>query len=323
MFGTSGYVPISNPLDLPDLVPGPDVAAFEALGGATTASGIPPDQFTLFQLMPTNSKVAVADLHGVEPALKGSDEKPDAQARIELVSFQIAGNENLDPKMQATLRLDMGMDPSSSAQQDPLMWSIAAGLDLAAQAVSKDPKEKAADLSQPFRRRPIEIPGGLGQLRIELVAHEPPPWWRKIFSFVDNAAVRKLVSAVGFPGIALDAVKLLDEVLGRFEQAAAKPIFASRPLTVALTERAASEFSGGLDTAKAAILNDGLFVLSRHRDADLLRNEPPLYLGGYGKLVPRKAWDGQKLTVGDDPYVDLSYAILRVKTREVAAEKGL
>jgi hypothetical protein len=44
-----------------------------------------------------------------------------------------------------------------------------------------------------------------------------------------------------------------------------------------------SQFSGGLDTVKPAVLNDGLFVLLRHRDADVLRTEPPFYLGGYGR----------------------------------------
>jgi hypothetical protein len=137
-----------------------------------------------------------------------------------------------------------------------------------------------------------------------------------LFAFADNAAVRKLVSAVGFPGIALDAVKVLDEALGRFEEARAKPIMQSRPLTVALSERAAKEFTGGLSTVKAAILNTGLFVMLRYGDADIVRNNPPVFLGGIGRLVPRDAWDGQRYKPpAKDPFEELSYTVLRIKSR--------
>lgn len=320
MFGQLGYQPISW---APQVV---GVAEAEDAGGRHVAgSSIDPNQFTLFQLAGSRAKTALADLHAVAPVLKGSDEKPDVQVKIELLSFQIGSALGLDPGMQATLRLDIGKDEASASDADPLFWSIAAGLDLAAQAIDKtgDPKQKAANLSAAFRRRPIEIPGGLADLRIELVAHEPPPWWRKIFKFADNAAVKTLVSAVGFPGIALDAVKLLDAALGRFEEARAKPIFQSRPMTVALSERAASEFTGGLDTVKAAVMNDGVFVMLRHADAEIVRQSKPIYLGGYGRLVPGDTWDGETVVLPqDDPYAQLSYAILKVKTREAAIETG-
>src|SRR5208337_1075659 len=113
--------------------------------------------------------------------------------------------------------------------------------------------------------------------------------------------------------IALDAVKLLDAAMGRFEDARAKAIFRSRPMTVALTERAAEDFGAGLDTIRPAVLNDGVFVLLRHRQADIVRGTPPVFLGGYGRLVPRDSWDGQTLKLpAADPYSDLSYAVLRV-----------
>jgi hypothetical protein len=314
-------VAIATPLDLPPVIASGDLPQAQA-AGPVRVPGVPADQFTLFQLLGSSATQPIADLHAAAPILEGSDDKPDAQVKIELISFQIAPSEDLDPEMQATLRLDMGKDRSSSSQLEALFWSVAAGLDLAAQAVSKDPKEKSADLSQSFRRRPIEIPGALGELRVELVAHKPPPWWRRIFSFADNKAVRTLVSAVGVPGIALDAVKLLDEAISRFEEASAKPIFQSRPLTVAMTAKAATDFSGGLDTVKAAVLNDGMFVLLRHRDADIVRATPPIFLSGFGRLVPRKAWDGEKLIVqADDAYRDLSYAVLRVRTREVQLDQ--
>jgi hypothetical protein len=321
MFGTLGYEAIDRPLETAGL------AAFEATAFATAKGlGVDPNQFTLFQLMGGKDETPIVDLHAASPRLKGSDDNPDVRMSIDLLSFRIAPAEGLDPEMQATLRLDMGKDRSSPSPLDPLFWSVAAGLDLAAQTITgpRDPKTMGADFSKAFKQRPIEIAGGLGQLRIEVVAHAEPPWWRRVFAFADNASVRKLVAAVGFPGIALDAVQLLDATLGEFSRVKAKPIFQSRPLTVALTERAANDFTAGLSSVSAAVLNDGMFVMLRHRDVSVLMAEPPVYLGGYGRLVPKKSWQADVAAVtGDDAYADLSYAILRIRTKSIKIDTGL
>jgi hypothetical protein len=326
MFGKLGYEPISHPVGLEAL------RTFDAEGfrdaGRDSADhfGIDPDQFTLFQLTAGNDGPPIVDLHAASPTLNGTADNPDVRVSIDLLSFRIAPAEGLDPKMQATLRLDMGKDRSSASPLDPLFWSIAAGLDLAAQAVSapKQSKVMSADFSKAFKQRPIEIAGGLAQLRVEVVAHAEPPWWRRVFAFADNASVRKLVAAVGFPGIALDAVQLLDATMSQFAQSKAKPIFQSRPLTVALSDRAAVDYSAGLSTVSTAVLNDGIFILLRHRDASLLVAEPPVYLGGYGRLVPKKGWDPTNPKLADgQAYSDLSYAVLRVKTRAVRLDTGL
>lgn len=321
MFGKLGYVPLEWPVDTRTEESPTDTAQQQMAGRPVLGASKPSldsHQFTLFQL----TSEGVRDIHAAAAALKGSDEKPDIQVRIELVSFQIPCQDGIGDNMKATLRLDVGQDRSSQSDRDPLFWSIAAGLDLASQALaSSDPKERSANLSQPFKDRPIEIPGGLAEMRIELIAHQEPAWWRRIFSLTDNVAVRKLVSAVGFPGIALDAVKLLDEIIGRFEAARAVPIFQSRPLTLALNERAATDFSSGIDSVVPAVLNNGLFLMLRHCDVDVLRTEPPVYMGGYRRLAPKKNWDGKILKVSqNDPYCDLNYVIIRVKTRETRIE---
>jgi hypothetical protein len=324
MFGQLGYSPISYPLEVASST---ELATFDAdAAGVRSQPGLDPDQFTLFQLAGQDAPSPIVDLHSATPTLDGNDDNPDARASIDLLSFRIAPSEHLDRTMQATLRLDIGKDRSSPSPLDPLFWSIAAGLDLAAQAVTAPAESKAlsSDFSKAFKRRPIEIPGGLAELRVEVVAHVEPPWWRRIFSFADNASVRKLVAAIGFPGIALDAVQLLDTMLGRFDEGKAKPIFRSRPLTVALTKRAAIDFSGGLSSVSAAVLNDGVFLMLRHRDVSLLKLHPPVYLGGYGRLVPKASWDpAAPKPPDDDPYSDLSYAVLRVKTRATRLDPGL
>ena len=315
LFAQAGYetlVPLLRE-SLPD-----GTARIATLSSAGTTL---PDQFTLFQ-MTDDPAAPIADLHDRPAVLKGSDQAPDAQVRIDLVSFKVAEGV-IDQDMQATLRLDMGEAQSSSLDHDPLFWSIAAGLDLAARAVTGgDTEQKSAEFGSAFRRRPIEIAGGAARLRVQLVAHKPPPWWRRIFAFADNAAVKQLVSAVGFPGIALDAVKLLDETLSRFEDAAARPILQSQFLNVVLTDRAAQDFSGGLATVKPAVLNTGIYLLLRDADARLVRKTPPIYLGGQGELVPASWWkDGHLIRQADDPYEAMSYVVLRVKTREAQAAK--
>lgn len=312
IFARAGYEPLRQVVAMVD-EGGRKLPTLQSVGGASAA-----DQFVPFQLTADPAQ-RILDLHAATAKLPGSEEKPDVQLRIELVSFQV--NEAaaaVAAGAQATLRLDIGQDQASTPERDPVFWSIAAGLDIAARAVGGElDARRGADFGQAFRRRPIEIAGGLAELRIQLVVHEPPPWWRRIFTFADNAAVRKLVAAVGFPGIALDAVKLLDEAMGRFDEARATPILQSRPLTVALSARAAEEFSGGLDVVRPAVLNEGIHIMLRQADAERVRARPPVYLGGLGRLVPADAWDGQRLTVtANDPYEDLSYLVLRVRSRE-------
>jgi hypothetical protein len=305
----------------------PEVGETQSAKPVAVSSYLSPNQFTLFQLGDPPDD-PVTDLHTAQPRLTAPADKPDVLARIDLVSFQIARSEQLEPGMQATLRLDMGEDAAAVGDREPLFWSIAAGLDLAAQGVSgqkADETQRSSNLSQAFRRRPIEVAGGLAQFKVELVAHPPLPWWRRMFQFASSGAVKRLVAAVGFPGIALDAVKLLDEALSRFEEKSARTILESRPLTLALTDQAANEFSAGLKIVKPAILNDGLFLLLRQGDADLVRRQQPIFLGGYGKLLPSENFsDGTIMTIPDpDPFADLSYAVLRVKTRAVAIEQSL
>jgi len=75
---------------------------------------------------------------------------------------------------------------------------------------------------------------------------------------------------------------------------------------------------------KPAVLNDGIFLLLRQRDAELVRTERPVFLGGYGKLLPYKNFnDGAPIIPDRDPFVDLSYAVLRVKTRAAMVEEPL
>jgi hypothetical protein len=67
-----------------------------------------------------------------------------------------------------------------------------------------------------------------------------------------------------------------------------------------------------------------MFLLLRQRDAELVRTQRPVFLGGYGKLLPYKNFNDRAPIIPDrDPFVDSSYAVLRVKTRAAKIEQPL
>lgn len=284
------------------------------------------DQFAMFRI--GGAETPIIDLTEVEPEIEGSDAEPDVRVRVSLLAFHLGGTaQRIDKETRATLRLDLGKDRASNSPLEPLFWSIAAGLDLYDHVKSgsnaSDPKRMNDDFSAKFLQRPVEIPGGLGQLRIEIMAHPELPWWRRALGFLgEDRNVRRIVTSVGFPGIALDAVQLLDEMIGRFEDVMVEPLLRSRPLTLAFSRFARDDFTGGSDAARIGCVSPGFYVLVRHADAAVFREHPPLFLGHTGHLVPRAAWEAQPgaLDPEDGPYRELTYAVLRFRAR--AAQLG-
>lgn len=290
------------------------------LGTVTGSSAA--EQFMLFQL--GNAGVPLRDLTEITPGIEGSDSAPDVHASISLLAFHLADDkaQSVTDASRATLRLDLGKDPSSNSPLEPLFWSIAAGLDLYDHVSSgsngQDPKRMSDDFPAKFRQRPVEIPGGLGQLRIEVMAHPEKPWWRRALGFFgEDRGVRQVVTSVGFPGIALDAVRLIDEMIGRFEDAAAEPLLRSRPLTLAFSEAARDDYVGGSDSARIGCITPGFYVLVRQADSDIFRQQPPLFLGHTGHLVPRTEWEKAPGTIDPEhtDYRGVTYAVLKVRLR--------
>jgi hypothetical protein len=92
MFGELGYVPLTWPVA--ETLTDPSIAEFQDARPQAVAK-VDPNQFTLFQLADLKADEPLRDLHSVQATLKGSDEKPDVQVRLELMSFQIAATEGL------------------------------------------------------------------------------------------------------------------------------------------------------------------------------------------------------------------------------------
>lgn len=326
-FGAQGFEPLDLAI-LPQLrtggaivVQGPEFSRkpeILALRATESSKAINQDQFLLFKL--GDQTKPILDLADIDPGIEGKEDEPDIVTNIALVAFHFDEGEAIAEDTKATLRLDLGKDPQSDSLLDTLYWSIASGLDLwrhLKESNKTEPKKLSTDLATTFRRRPVEIPGGLGQLRVELVAHPPLPWWRKLISFSASDETKTLISTIGFPGITVEAVRLVDELLSRFDESAAKPIFSSRPMTLAFSKRARDEFRLGAAGVSVACIDSGFYVMVRAKDVGALIAEPPLFLTGTGLLVPEKAWQAQKpnFNWAKNPYNGLTYAILRVKSR--------
>lgn len=273
------------------------------------------DQFLIFQFSADEDGPRILETSDVAPALKGSSEEPDVRARIQLASFHVGKGEDIDKDTRATLRIDFGKDEKSDSPLDTVFWSIAAGLKLynGATKAPAEAKDIQADFNQAFSRRPIEIPGGLGKLRFEVVKHREPKWYQKVFDFIQGDTGKALISAVGFPGVTAQAVGLIDELVNRLDKDDPVPLFQSRPMTLALSERARASYTGGIPGIEIGSLSPGFCLLARGRDFDTVIEHDPLFLASYGLLVPKGVSRSDFLANAyDDPFTDVTYAVLRV-----------
>jgi len=174
-----------------------------------------------------------------------------------------------------------------------------------------------ADLSSGFRQRPIEIPNGMAQLRIEIVAHPEPPAWRRYFSFLARSdETKRLVSVLGFPGITIQAAKLIDQLMGAVDEARAQVLFRSRPLSIAMNGIAVTDFKAGLTTVSVAGVNDGYLVMTRFADMHrLLDMKSDIeFRGGDGLLVRKGSG-----ILGEE-FDHITYAVLRIRSKSSRIE---
>lgn len=278
------------------------------------------NQFINFQLSNDLEKPPIQESSQVEPVLSGSNEKPDMLVNLEMLSFHIGANEDIDKNSRATIRINIGKDENSRDKYfDTAFWSIAAGLNLYNQAKNKtaEPKELKSDFKQAFGNRPIEIPGGLSKMTFEVVKHREPKWWQKIFKFLQSNTGKSLISTVGFPAISSSAINMLDELLNKLDKSEPEILFKSLPLRLALSQQAKDDFTAGNPRIKMGSLNPGFTVLARGKDFETIVNSDAYFYPSYGKLVPSNVSEAQLLSGRyDDPFKDVTYSIFRVGMKE-------
>ena len=278
------------------------------------------NQFVNFQLSNSLDKPSIQESSQVEPILNGSNEQPDMLVNLEMLSFHIGANEDIDKNSRATIRINIGKDENSRDKYfDTAFWSIAAGLNLYNQAKNKvaDPKELKSDFKQAFGNRPIEIPGGLSKMTFEVVKHREPKWWQNIFKFLQSETGKSLISTVGFPAISSTAINMLDELLNRLDKSEPEILFKSLPLRLALSQQAKDDFTAGNPRIKMGSLNPGFTVLARGKDFETIVDSDAIFYPSYGKLVPSTVTEAQLLSGRyDDPFKNVTYSVFRVGMKE-------
>lgn len=281
------------------------------------------DQFFVFQFGGTEEQPRVLEANDVTPSVEGSDDEPDVHVRMQMMSFHVGRRDAINSDSRATMRLDIGKDENSSSHLDTLFWSVAAGLKLYDESKKKsaEPRELKTDVSSAFVNRPIEIPGGLARLSFEVVKHREPPWWKKVFRFLTSDTGAALTSAVGFPGITTQAIGFIDELVDRLSSSEPEVLFKSRPMPLALTQKARSEVIGGVPGVTVGALSPGYMLLARGRDFPKIVETNPRYPIHLGILVPDGVTN-QDVMAGayDDPYEDMSYAIFRVAMKQTSVD---
>lgn len=274
------------------------------------------NQFIVFQLSNQKTGPSILESSEVNSTIIGSAAEPDVLINLEMQSFHISKDLAVDKNSRATMRINIGKDENSTDKYfDTAFWSIAAGLDLYNQAKNKpaDPKDLKADFKQAFGNRPIEIPGGLSKMTFEVVKHREPKWWQRIFKFLQSDTGKTLTSTLGFPAITSGAINVLDELLNRLDKSNPEILFKSRPLRLALSQKAKIDYTGGSERVKIGSLSPGFCVLARGKDFNTFINSDAFYYPTYGKLVPSNVSNADLIRDQyDDPFKNVTYAIFRL-----------
>ncbi len=277
------------------------------------------DQFFVFQLSSQLDGPTILESTQVDPTIEGTEDTPDVLASVEMVSFHLGANEQIDQNTKATLRMNIGTDENSTDKKfDTVFWSIAAGLSLYDQAKNGPSagKDMKSDFQEALGHRPIEIAGGLGKLTFDVIKHKEPPWWKKIFSFAESGTGSALISTLGFPALTSQAIRVIDELLDRLGDSGPQILFKGFPMKLAFSKYARTEFAGGNPRVKVGCINRGFAVFVRGRDFATIADSSSLYYPAYGKLVPANVSQSDLLSGRyDDPLKAVTYAVFRIGTK--------
>lgn len=297
----AGRLPARGPNGLP---PPPD--EFVAV------HSLSPNQFYPFQLVRTEAGPRLVDSLYATPTLETTEDKPDVALSVRLEAFHLGEAEDVDDDTRATLRLTIGEDTSDSGEL--LNWLVATGMTLYDN--TRRDRAQSSDLQgnigAAFAAQPIEIPGGIGRIKFEVMKHDDPPWWRRLF----GAVAPSLITAFGFPAIVSSAASFLDDALNRFDDA--ELLFGSAPLKLAFSKAAHAEYTEGLPVTLGA-LSPGIWVLARGTDVKTLLDTPAYYHATLAKLVPASVDPRAAQRPHENPFQDMTYGVLnaRMQARKI------
>lgn len=279
-------------------------------------------QFILLQL--SEGEQRVLNTTQVDPKLTGDTDKPDVNMKLDFEGFKIGSNEDIDQETKATLQLQIGQEQGMAAL-DKLFYCINGGLDLfnevkGKKSESKDFKKSTAEA---LGKKQISLPAGAGEITLKVVKHEEPSWWQKIFSFAKSDTAQDLFSLIGFPGITKTAVNCISGMLDKLFDEEPEILFQSMPVKLAFTKAAKDELSGGISTNFVSCLNEGIWIMARKSDYDMIINSRPNYFSGYGILAPDGMNEIDALQDSENPFSEITYAIIRARMKEVDLKQGM
>jgi hypothetical protein len=275
------------------------------------------NQFLVFQLAKQASgSPIVLEPSSVDPLIETNTSTPDVAMDIKLLSFHLAENEPVKSDSRATLRLTVNRAEESmrGGNFETLYWAVTAGLNLWDDVKKRKAEDKKlnSDFKKALGNKLIEIPGGLGDIKLEIIKHKEPSWWKNVFQFARSDAGKSLVSALGFPAITNQVLRFVDEAASRFEKTSPEILFASNSLKFAFSKSARADFFSSGAT-KIGALNQGTWLMARGRDFRTLANIPAYYNGTFGRIVPA---DISTAEILDESYVDpfrnITYAVFGV-----------
>ncbi|MBK8656545.1 MAG: hypothetical protein KBG02_02575 [Haliscomenobacter sp.] len=277
------------------------------------------DQFVVFQLAPDLESPTLLETSMIQPRLAGSAEQPDVKMTIDLLSFHLSEDEDVDRNMKATMRIVIGKDENSSDRFfDTAYWVISAGMDLYNDAKNRraEPREFQRNLNEAFGNRAIEIPGGLAKLTFDVIRNKQDTWWDKIFGALKSPLGQTLTTAIGFPAVGLSALNMVDSLLDEVRKEK-NILFNSRPMTLALTQYARDQYTAGNARIRVGCLSPGFCLIARGRDFKAFNQANAYFYPAYGKLIPADVAPEAFLSPSyQDPFAKMTYAIFRIGVKE-------
>lgn len=292
-----------------------DVVSAPFVGGDYFSGGNRP--FAIYQMRESaRNRYEIVDPANVEPAIAGSTQMPDVGIQISMAGAHFAESVWADAgsKTRATMRVTSKGDAVNNA--DTLHWALTAGLNLY-EAYKGDgkitnPIEIGTRLTNTGQS--LQFKEGAGSLQISVLGHKKPSWWDNVFSFLRGSGGEALIGALGFPAITVSALKFVDELTNRIADSGRKPIFQASFANVAFSER------GVATSNNPAVLNGGLWLIVNPTDKEKFEQFDAYYYGGFARMIPGAYDEPSDVLVGDDPFDDVTYAVLRA---DVAGGKFL
>jgi len=258
----------------------------------------------------------------IKPTLETSEKFPDVVLDSRLVSFHIGESERLEQDTKATVRITFGSDQNTFRARDMgenLFWAITSGINLwNSRGMKARPKDFTSDFRKVFGNKYVELTGGSGTLKVEIVQHKKSSWWEKVFDFSQSSSGRSLISALGFPGVTSNVIKFVDDAANKFVGDNAKVLFSSRGLPIAFTKQSQAEISA--TGTRIGSLKTGVWIFARGRDLPLLAAQEMTYDATLRRLFPA-AKNIVDIISGKtpDPLRKVTYAIMnsRLKKRKI------